>query len=259
MYNNGEKDKEVNQLMRSSNPVFTNLEKQQFSTVSETATKNGVALKTLSLVVISLVTGFFSLQIAIIAPEFTLGIAAVSGIVSFIAVLIATFNPKIAGIMSIIYALFQGLLYGLITHLLDAMFPGVASIALLGTVIVFVVMFALYQSGLLRGSPLLRSVVYGALITILVGSLVATVISLVNPVFINSIYSYELAIGISLFLIVMGAFMLTLDFERAEQVVNSGLPKAYEWIVALGFMVTLIWIYYNILRFAVLVMGRNNN
>ena len=57
----------------------------------------------------------------------------------------------------------------------------------------------------------------------------------------------------------MGALMLTLDFDRAESVVKMGLPKHYEWTVSLGFMVTLIWIYYNILRLAVTVMSRNNN
>ena len=53
--------------------------------------------------------------------------------------------------------------------------------------------------------------------------------------------------------------MLTLDFERADQVVNLGLDKKMEWQVALGFMITLIWIYYNILRLAVTILARNQN
>lgn len=60
-------------------------------------------------------------------------------------------------------------------------------------------------------------------------------------------------------MVVLGAFMLTLDFERANTVVNMGLEKSAEWQVALGFMVTLIWIYYNILRLAVIFLSRNRN
>lgn len=246
--------------MRSSNPVFTNLEKQAFTDNVEVATKSGITLKTITLVVISLITGFASIFLAQVMPEGLLfGILIGSGIFAFISVLLAMFVPKLAASMSILYAVLQGFTYGLLTWVLEMYFPGVASIALLGTALVFGVMFTLYNTGLLRGSNLLRSVVFGALLTVLVGSLIVGIVGLVNPEYINGFFSYEVTIAISLILIVMGALMLTLDFDRAESVVKMGLPKHYEWTVALGFMVTLIWIYYNILRLAVTVMGRNNN
>lgn len=246
--------------MRSSNPVFTNLEKQAFTDNVEVATKSGITIKTITLVVISLITGFASIFLAQVMPEGLLfGILISSGIFAFISVLLAMFVPKLAASMSILYAVLQGFTYGLLTWVLEMYFPGVASIALLGTALVFGVMFTLYNTGLLRGSNLLRSVVFGALLTVLVGSLIVGIVGLVNPEYINGFFSYEVTIAISLILIVMGALMLTLDFDRAESVVKMGLPKHYEWTVALGFMVTLIWIYYNILRLAVTVMGRNNN
>lgn len=246
--------------MRSSNPVFTSLEKQAFTDNVEVATKSGITLKTITLVVISLITGFASIFLAQVMPEGLLfGILISSGIFAFISVLLAMFVPKLAASMSILYAVLQGFTYGLLTWVLEMYFPGVASIALLGTALVFGVMFTLYNTGLLRGSNLLRSVVFGALLTVLVGSLIVGIVGLVNPEYINGFFSYEVTIAISLILIVMGALMLTLDFDRAESVVKMGLPKHYEWTVALGFMVTLIWIYYNILRLAVTVMGRNNN
>lgn len=246
--------------MRSSNPVFTNLEKQAFTDNVEVATKSGITIKTITLVVISLITGFASIFLAQVMPEGLLfGILIGSGIFAFISVLLAMFVPKLAASMSILYAVLQGFTYGLLTWVLEMYFPGVASIALLGTALVFGVMFTLYNTGLLRGSNLLRTVVFGALLTVLVGSLIVGIVGLVNPEYINGFFSYEVTIAISLILIVMGALMLTLDFDRAESVVKMGLPKHYEWTVALGFMVTLIWIYYNILRLAVTVMGRNNN
>jgi len=246
--------------MRSSNPVFTNLEKQTLVSNVEAATKAGITFKTITLVLITLITGFASIFLAQSMPDGLLyGILIGSGIFAFIAVMLAMFMPKIAAPMSILYAVLQGFTYGLLTWVLEMYFPGVASIALLGTALVFGVMFTLYNTGLLRGSNLLRSVVFGALLTVLVGSLIVGIVGLVNPEYINGFFSYEVTIAISLILIVMGALMLTLDFDRAESVVRMGLPKHYEWTVALGFMVTLIWIYYNILRLAVTVMGRNNN
>lgn len=246
--------------MRSSNPVFANLEKQTFVNDVETASKSGINIKTIILVMITIVTGFSSIFLAQAMPAGLLyGILIGSGIFAFLAVMLAMFVPKIAAPMSILYAVMQGFTYGLLTWVLEAAFPGVASIAMLGTGLVFAVMFVLYNTGLLRGSRLLRSVVFGSLLTVLVGSLVVGIIGLMNPQFIESFMSYELTVAISLILIVIGALMLTLDFERAEMVAKSGLPKSYEWTVALGFMVTLIWIYYNILRLAVTVMARNNN
>src|SRR5690606_8662060 len=104
----------------------------------------------------------------------------------------------------------------------------------------------------------LRAVVLGSLIAILIGSLVISILSLTNPAFVQAFAeNYELALFISIVFIVLGAFMLTLDFDRAERIVAMGLPKNQEWVASLGFMVTLIWIYVNILRFLVLVMGRN--
>lgn len=246
--------------MRSSNPVFANLEKQVSLSDVETASKSGVTIKTITLVLISLVTGFSSIFLATSMPEgLLIGILIGSGIFAFLAVILAMTVPKLAAPMSILYALMQGFTYGLLTWVLEMYYPGVASIALLGTALIFGVMFTLYNTGLLRGSQLLRSVVFGALLAVLIGSLIIGIVGLFSPEYINSFFSYEVTIGLSLFLIVIGALMLTLDFERAENVVKMGLPKHFEWTVALGFMVTLIWIYYNILRLAVTVMGRNNN
>src|SRR5690554_3010066 len=164
--------------MRSSNPVFGNLEKQAFENDVEVATKSGVTWKTLTLVAITIITGFSSIFIAQALPELAIGLLIGSGLLAFIAVMLAMFIPKIAAPMSIIYAVLQGFTYGFITWVLESMIPGVASVALLGTGLVFGVMFILYNTGLLRGSKLLRSVVFGALLTFIVGSLIVGVIGL---------------------------------------------------------------------------------
>lgn len=138
-------------------------------------------------------------------------------------------------------------------------FLGVVFIVFFGIVFVFGVMFILYNIGLLRGFNFLRFVVFGVLLIVLVGFLIVGIVGLVNFEYINGFFLYEVIIVISLILIVMGVLMLILDFDCVESVVKMGFLKYYEWIVVLGFMVILIWIYYNILRLVVIVMGRNNN
>lgn len=243
--------------MRSTNPVFSSLEKRTAIYGTDVATRTGIGLKTLFLVLVTLVSGY----VTIFIPSNVLIIALVlSGIIGFISVLVSNISPRLAMPFSIIYSVAQGMAYGTLTWILEAIIPGVALTAMVGTAIVFIVMLMLYYTGLLRGSRLLYNIVISSLITLLIGSLVISIISLVNPVFATAFsQNVELAVGLGIFMVVLGAFMLTLDFERANAVVNMGLEKSAEWQVALGFMVTLIWIYYNILRLAVIFLSRNRN
>ncbi|HEY8405549.1 MAG TPA: Bax inhibitor-1/YccA family protein [Acholeplasma sp.] len=246
-------------MMRNSNPVFSSLERRGVLANAEVATHAGITLKTLILFAVTLISGFGSIFVFQALPiEATIIFLALSGLFAFIFAMIATFSVRMAPIFSILYAVTQGLTYGLITYIIDLYLPGVALMALTGTGIVFLVMFTLYRTGILRASGLLRSIVIGGLLTFLIGSLVLLLVSVIDPVLGSAIGSnIELGIGISLFLIVIGAFMLTLDFDRADRVVAMGLDKRTEWQVGLGLLVTLIMIYYNILRLIVLVMARN--
>ena len=247
--------------MRSSNPVFANLERQTFIVEGEIATHRGITGKTLLLFAVLLTSGFSSIFVFTALPlEVTYIFLALSGVLAFIFAMVALYNQRVAAIFSVLYAVMQGLTYGFISYIVEAYLPGVAMMALAGTGVVFLVMFTLYRTGVLRASGFLRNIVLGSLITFLVGSLFVMMISLFNDGFRNAfLYSPEISIGISLFLIVIGAFMLTLDFDRADQVVAMGLDKKAEWQVSLGFIVTLIMIYYNILRLLVTVMARNRN
>src|SRR5690606_37691630 len=179
------------------------------------------------------------------------------GIVAFIAVIISMFKPRIAMFAGILYSISEGLLYGIVTLYLNQAFPGIGATAMMITAVVFVVMLVLYNTGLLRGSALLRKIVIGSLISMLVGTLILSIMSLTNPVFVVELANnFGFALFISIFAVVIGAFMLTLDFDRADQVIAMGLGKEYEWVVALGFMITLVYIYVNILRLLV-VLQRN--
>jgi len=96
----------------------------------------------------------------------------------------------------------------------------------------------------------MRKVMY----SILLGILLFFVSSMILRLFGVTIdISSSLALGISGLLIVFGALMLTLDFDRAESIVSGEYDKSYEWIVAVGLMVTLVWIYIELLRFLAII------
>lgn len=242
--------------MRSSNPIFSRLENNVYTTNTAYASRAGVARKTTLLIAIALISGFLSIYIPVdILSVIILPIM----LATFIFSIISIFTTRFAPLFSVLYAVGQGLVYGIITYILDSVYPGVGMTALAGTLSVFLVMFTLYSTGILKASSFLRKLVLGSLIAVIVGSLLISVTSLLNPGFAASFSNnFSLLIGIYIALIVIGAFMLILDFDRAERIIEMGLSKKDEWVAALGIMITLVWIYVNILRLVVTLAARNS-
>jgi len=136
--------------------------------------------------------------------------------------------------------------------------PGAPYAAIIATTAIFFVMLFLYSSRIIRVTTRFRKIMYAVLFGILFFFIGFGLMSLfvdMNAIFGNS---YGLAIGISVFLIVYGALMLTLDFDRAEAIVSSGADKKYEWMVALGLMVTIVWLYIEILRLIMIVASKRD-
>ncbi len=229
--------------MRSSNPVFRSIERSEVFTSTDEATYRGIFLKTSLMILITALSGFFAvtyLQEAIFPLMF------MSMIVAFIAVIVSMRSVRFAKVGAIIYSVSEGVLLGAITWIMNIYYPGIATTALVGTASIFTVMLFLYSSRTIRVTPRFRKIMY----SILLGILVFFVASLLLRLFGVVIdISSPLALGISGLLIFFGALMLTLDFDRAESIVSGGFDRSYEWIVAIGLMVTLVWIYIELLRF----------
>ncbi len=249
--------------MRSTNPVFSHIQEEQAKNViidtSNSATYKGIATKTILLILITLITGGSSLVLFEVMPTIVIGMLMFGGIIGFIAVLVGTRSSRFAMPMSILYAVTQGVIYGTLTILIDQLFPGVALTAILGTLFVFLTMMVLYYSGIVKASNTLVKIVMGSLIAIILTSLGTWIITLINPTFGTALAgNIGIAIGVSALFIVLGALMLVLDFAHADMVVESGAPKSAEWQVGLGFMVTLIWIYVQMLRLLIALASRND-
>ncbi|MDY0214808.1 MAG: Bax inhibitor-1/YccA family protein [Bacilli bacterium] len=245
-------------MRQSSNPVFRNMQKNVDSGIysevtTKTASWGGIISKTIFLVLLTIAAGVGSFFI----PEpVLLPLILVGAFGSAILVFFAMIFPKGAMVLSMLYAIFQGLLYGTLTGMVNFYLPGVGMMALVGTFAIVGVMAFLHAIGAVRATPFLVRFVMGALISILIGSIVLLIIRFAAPDFHLSILNnYPLMIIVFSALVILGAIMLIIDFDNAKNLVASGAPKMYEWQVGLGILVTVIWIYLQILRLLVVIMG----
>ena len=248
--------------MRSSNPVFSRIQRDTTYTGVAEATYGGIILKTVLLLVLAVVSGGTVIALTYngqLAPESLYGLLAGSAIVAFISVLIASISPRLARYFAIIYALAEGVVLGFVTAIFEVLFPGIAITAVVATATIFAVMLFLYSSRTIRVTSRFRKIMYTALFSILLLAIIFGLLSLGNSQIVNSITgNLSLVLVISGVLIIFGALMLTLDFDRAEMIVESGADKSYEWVVSVGLMVTIVWIYFELLRFLAILAARRD-
>jgi uncharacterized YccA/Bax inhibitor family protein len=177
----------------------------------------------------------------------------------FVLALVIIFKQSWAPYLSLGYALCQGLFLGAISAVLEASFgakyPGLIMQAVLMTFGVAAGMFLLYYFRIIRVTNTFRKVLFTAMIAILLFYIVAFIINVTGGHFYYLQDSSPLAIGINLFVIVIAALRLMLDFDLIEKGAEQGAPKYFEWYGAFGLMVTMIWLYMNILRLLARIAG----
>jgi uncharacterized YccA/Bax inhibitor family protein len=145
------------------------------------------------------------------------------------------------------YAAAEGVALGAITGLYDSDYPGIAFQAILGTFGVFAAMLVVYKTGVVRVTPRLTRWVIGAT----VGAVFVMMADLIARLFGADLGIRDgspLSIVFSLLVIGIAAFNLMLDFEQATQMIRGGYPAKWAWYAAFGLMMTLVWLYLEILR-----------
>lgn len=174
--------------------------------------------------------------------------AFVGAIVGFIAVMVTVFKPMTSHILGPIYAVGQGLFVGALSKMFDATYSGIVVQAVGTTLAVFGVMLFLYRTRILRVTDKFRRIVVGATLGVMVFYLASFVFSMfgANVSFFSS--SSGVGILFSLFVAGLAAFNLALDFDFIERGEAMGLPRRMEWFAALGLLVTLVWLYLEVLR-----------
>lgn len=245
--------------MATSNPAFSNDVFAGFEQVygaprSTTMTVQGTAGKTFVLLGILAVTAAWAWS-QFASGEGAFGVVAIAGIGGFITAMITIFKPTAAPVTAPIYAAFEGVFLGAISQMIQVRyqdkFPGAGGIVMqavsLTAGVLFVMMFV-YATRLIRVTDKLRTgimVATGALAMFYIVSMVLRLFGVGIPM----VYAATpLGIGFSLFVVGLAAFNLLLDFDFIEKCAQHEAPKYMEWYGAFGLMVTLIWLYLEILR-----------
>jgi uncharacterized YccA/Bax inhibitor family protein len=146
------------------------------------------------------------------------------------------------------YAAVEGVFLGAISEAFDMRWPGIVIQAVIGTLGVFAGMLVVYKTGAIRVTPKLTRWVIGALVGVLVLVVVNLIASFITPGGLGLRDGGPIAIIFSLVVIGVGAFSLLLDFDMADEAIRRGAPAKFAWYVAFGLLVTVVWLYMEILR-----------
>lgn len=238
--------------MRSGNPT---LNAETFVPYESTATSatsvmtvQGAVTKTLILLGLCVGSASWTWSMALATPQAAMPWVVGGAIGGFVLALITTFYPRGASISGPLYALAEGLFLGGITAVINAQYPGIAMQAVGLT---FGTMFALlmaYQSGLIRATENFKlgiCAATGGIALVYLASMILGFFSIRMP-FIHE--AGIIGIGFSAFVVIIAALNLVLDFDFIEEAAARGVPKYFEWYAAFGLMVTLVWLYVEILR-----------
>ncbi|MCU1590001.1 MAG: conserved rane protein of unknown function [Frankiales bacterium] len=201
-----------------------------------------VTVRTAMLLVTAIVTGAVTWTLDL----YVLALPAM--VVGLVLGLVISFKQITNPAAIITYAAVQGVVLGAISQVFEQRYPGIVVQAVIGTTGVAAGALFLYRSGRIRVTPKLTKMVFAGLI----GFLSLAVVNLIASIFVSGGLGLRsggpLAIVFSLFAIGLASFCLIIDFDYIENGVKAGLPERYGWYAAFSLMVTLIWLYIEILR-----------
>lgn len=241
-------------MRKESNPALT-LGFEKAVSDGTTMTVGGTIVKILIMTAILGVAFVYS-WIAFQNPDVNYRSALiVSSIGALILVFLTSFIPKVAQYTAVFYAAFEGVLLGSISRYFENIFPGIVFPAILLTIICLVATVLIYRrtpeiAGRIRKGVLIGIISIAAIY--LVG-MILSFFGIMLPIYGSGI----IGIGFSLFVVVIATASLIMDYDFILKASQYGYPKYMEWYGAFGLMVTLIWLYTEILSLLAKIMDNN--
>lgn len=250
-------------LTKTSNPALS--EKtfaRERTATSEVMTINGTVNKTALMLLLVIAAALFTWNkfFGAVNPENAMSVVVpwllVGGIGGLITALVTVFRPQSSGITAPIYAVLEGLLLGGLSAFFESMYPNIVVRAVALTLAVFAAMLFFYRSGIIKVTRKFMMGVFAATAGVALVYFVSFIAGMfgANLSFLHG--SGTFSIGFSLVVVVIAALNLVLDFSFIERAAGSGAPKYMEWYGAFGLMVTLVWLYLEILRLLAKLAGR---
>ena len=233
----------LNTFGRSGNPAFTkNFSGSYDIPANERMTLDGAVNKTGILLSLCFGGAFVGWNIPLLM--------APAAIIGFILALVTIFrSPSKAGSTAPLYSFSQGIFLGGVTMLFNESYPGIAIQAIGLTFGILASLLFCYKSGIIKPTENFRLMVFSGTVGIGMVYLISILMNMFGGTGISLIHSNGLfGIGFSLFVVAMASLNLVLDFDFIEDGAEKGMPKYMEWYGAFALMVTLIWLYMEILR-----------
>jgi uncharacterized YccA/Bax inhibitor family protein len=247
-------------MMRTANPA---LNKNTFANLvpsasHEVMTIDGTVNKSFFMIILLLVTAFFSWNQFSAGNTATLGGLFFLGLIGGLIVAIITiFKKQWAPVTAPIYALLQGLVLGTISSFFEKMFPGIVIQAVALTFGVFFALLLAYKSRMIKVTDNFRLGVVAATGGVMIVYLISFVMGLFGTSVPYIHGSGLIGIGFSLVVVIIASLNLVLDFDFIEKGAEHKAPKYMESFAAFGLLVTLIWLYIEILHLLSKLRSRN--
>jgi uncharacterized YccA/Bax inhibitor family protein len=237
------------QLLRTSNPALNDRAFQgERVAFGEAMTLQGTVNKTGLLLICVVATAAWTWNLFLHSPQSIGPLVMIGAIGGLIFALVTVFKKTWAPVTAPIYALLEGLVLGSISALLETRFHGIAIQAVSLTFGTLVVLLLAYRSGLIPVTEKFRLGIVAATGGIALFYVVQILLGFFGVRFTAINSGGAIGIGFSVFVVIIAALNLVLDFDFIENGVRAGAPKYMEWYSAFGLMVTLIWLYLEILR-----------
>ena len=255
---------------KSSNPIFSRTKFNTSAYVtdqSQLMTLNGTINKTFAMLLMVIVSASITWRAALPYTVTVDGISLynpglvstlmITGIIGgLIAALVTVFKKEWAGITAPIYAIFEGLFLGGLSAIVEAMFPGLVIKAVMLTFGVFFLMLLAYRMQIIKPTQKLMMgivIATGAIALFYLVQMILNMFGVVLPTQQNGL----IGIGFSVVVVAIAALNLILDFKMVEDGVAQNAPKYFEWYASFGLMVTLIWLYIEILNLLMKLQSRD--
>jgi uncharacterized YccA/Bax inhibitor family protein len=213
-------------------------------------TVDDVVMKTLGLFTLLVIVAGLSWKFADLNDTLTVPIL-LAGMLGGLAVgLVIAFKKTINVPLIVLYSVLEGVVVGTISQLFASQYDGLVTTAVIATVSTFAGMFLAWKFGLIRVTDKSRRIFGMALIGYLLFSLVNLVAAFMG---VGDSWGFGgktgiVGIGISVLGVGLASYSLAIDFDSVDRAVKAQLPEKYSWLLAHGLIVTLVWLYLEILR-----------
>ena len=238
---------------RSSNPAlnsttFKNVVKKDSLRLNETMTIRGTVDKTALALSLLLISGYYCYSLG---EQFLTLILTLIGLFLGLILAITTILKKSWAPFTVpFYSISQGFVLGGVSFYYNSQYEGIVLQAILLTILVLISMLFAYRSKIIKPTENFKLGVFSALMAVSLLYFVGFIMSFFGsgiPI-LNPNNSSLISIGFSVLVVILGAFCLVIDFDFIEEGAEKGVPKYMEWYGAFGLLVTLIWLYLEIIK-----------